>query len=153
MGANGLHMERRKIAMSTNIRPSISDKNVYRIEKHRYYELMHFCLQYPIWKKAYAALTDLSSKPAVLLAKENFGHLTDPTAKCAEARLYYSDRIKMIENTAEETDHELSNYILKAVTEGKTYDTLRINTNIPCGKNAFYKLYRRFFWLLNKERQ
>ena len=39
--------------MSTVIRPEISKKNLYWIPKHRYYELKHFCLQYPEWKKNY----------------------------------------------------------------------------------------------------
>ena len=45
--------------MGTTIRPELSEKNPYWIEKHRYYELKHFCLQYPIWRKAYSVL-DLS---------------------------------------------------------------------------------------------
>ena len=44
--------------MATEIRPELSEKNPYWIGKHRYYELKHFCLQYPIWKKAYNALLD-----------------------------------------------------------------------------------------------
>jgi len=136
----------------SNTRSELSEKNQYRIEKHRYYELMHFCLQYPIWKKAYASLTDLSSRPADLLLKENFGHLADPTARCAQARLFYSTRINMVEETARETEPALWNYILKAVTEGLSYDKLRTMTNIPCGKDAYYKLHRKFYWLLNKKR-
>ena len=50
--------------MATMIRPELSEKNPYWIERHRYYELKHFCLQYPIWKKAYAALDGLSRRPA-----------------------------------------------------------------------------------------
>ena len=42
--------------MATTIRPELSEKNPYWIEKHRYYELKHFCLQYPIWRKAYVSL-------------------------------------------------------------------------------------------------
>ena len=49
--------------MATEIRPELSEKNPYWIGKHRYYELKHFCLQYPIWKKAYNALLGLSSRP------------------------------------------------------------------------------------------
>ena len=48
--------------MGTTIRPELSEKNPYWIERHRYYELKHFCLQYPIWKKAYAALDGLSRR-------------------------------------------------------------------------------------------
>ncbi len=39
--------------MSTTIRPELSDKNKYWIDRHRYYELKHFCMQYDIWKQAY----------------------------------------------------------------------------------------------------
>ena len=49
--------------MGTTIRPELSEKNPYWIERHRYYELKHFCLQYPIWKKAYAALDGFSGLP------------------------------------------------------------------------------------------
>ena len=52
--------------MATEIRPELSEKNPYWIGKHRYYELKHFCLQYPIWKKAYNALLGLSSRPSDL---------------------------------------------------------------------------------------
>jgi len=139
--------------MGTAIRPEISEKNKYWIEKHRYYELKHFCLQYPIWKKAYLALDGLSHRPAdlVILSKTNVA--SDPTAKCAEAKLFYFDRMKMIEQTAFETDANLSSYILKAATEGASYNHLKAKLEIPCCKDAYYDLYRRFFWLLNKERQ
>ena len=43
-------------------------------------------------------------------------------------------------------------YILKGVTEGWSYDILKARSNIPCCKDVYYNLYRRFFWLLNKAR-
>lgn len=138
--------------MGTTIRPELSDRNEYWIEKHRYYELKHFCLQYPIWKKAYFALNEFNKKSIDLASFIKTGKNSDPTAQCAEARIFYSDRISMIENVAKETDLTLWNYILHAVTEGISYDCLRVRFNIPCCKDNYYKLYRRFFWLLNKAR-
>lgn len=44
--------------MGNIIRAEVSEKNPYWIEKHRHYELKHFCLQYPIWKKAYSSNRD-----------------------------------------------------------------------------------------------
>ena len=44
--------------MATVIRAKISEKNKYYIDKHRYYELKHFCLQYNEWKKAYASCNE-----------------------------------------------------------------------------------------------
>ena len=41
----------RKIKNGHNNSSGIIGENPYWIERHRYYELKHFCLQYPIWKK------------------------------------------------------------------------------------------------------
>lgn len=138
--------------MATTIRPELSKKNEYWIEKHRYYELKHFCLQYPIWKKAYVALDGLSKRPADLAIFSKTRNLGNPTAKCAEARLFYSDRMDLVERACADTDTELSTYILKAVTEGLSYDYLRTTLDIPCCKDVYYQMYRRFFWILNKLR-
>ena len=66
--------------------------------------------------------------------------------------MYYKDRIDMVEHVAKETDTILASYILKAVTEEISYDCLKVKFNIPCCKDTYYDLYRRFFWLLNKAR-
>lgn len=137
--------------MGTIIRPELSEKNKYWLEKHRYYELKHFCLQYPLWKQAYLALDGFSRRPTELATFSNTH--SDPVAKCVEAREFYFDRMKAVEQTAIATDSELYCYILKAVTEGVSYDHLKARLEIPCCKDSYYDLYRRFFWLLNKERQ
>lgn len=139
--------------MSTTIRPELSERNKYWIEKHRYYELKHFCLQYPIWEKAHSALNSFSKMSMNTIPISKINIISSPTEKCAEARLFYSDRMSMVEKIAKETDASLYNYILKAVTEGISYDILRTRFNIPCCKDVYYNLYRRFFWLLSKERQ
>lgn len=139
--------------MSTIIRPELSQKNPYWIEKHRYYELKHFCLQYPIWKKAYLALDGLAKRPDDLAIFSSQRFLSDPTARCVEARLFYSDRIQMVERVALETDEVLAKYILEAVTVGHSYDYFKARLEIPCCKEVYYELYRRFFYLLNRERQ
>lgn len=138
--------------MSTTIRPELSEKNEYWIERHRYYELKHFCLQYPIWKKARAGLDSLSRQSFQITTSQT-NRNNSPVEKCVESRMFYSDRIEMIEKIAKETDESLSVYILKAVTEGISYDCLRAGLDIPCCKDTYYNLYRRFFWLLSKERQ
>ena len=49
--------------MATTVRAKLSEKNKYWISKHRYYELKHFCLQFPIWKQAYASLDEVCISP------------------------------------------------------------------------------------------
>lgn len=138
--------------MGTTIRPVLSGRNQYWIDKHRYYELKHFCLQYPLWKAAYCALDGLS-KGASFMTLSQASTPGDPTAKCAMARLYYSDRMDMVEQAAKDTDSDLAGYLIKAVTEGISYDHLKTRFDIPCSKDAYYNLYRRFFWLLSEARE
>ena len=69
--------------MGTTIRPELSEKNPYWIEKHRYYELKHFCLQYPIWRKAYSLLDGYANPPKDLASFVVTSTLGDPTAKNA----------------------------------------------------------------------
>lgn len=140
--------------MGTTIRAELSEKNKYWISKHRYYELKHFCLQYPTWKKVLAALDDLSVKSPVIERIGTSGNEhSDQTANYAMARAHYSERIQMVERAACGADDELQNYILKAVTEELSYNYLKTRLEMPCSKDMYYDRYRRFFWLLSKERQ
>ena len=138
--------------MSTLIRPEVSKSNKYWISKHRHYELKHFCLQYPEWKRSYADQTGLlvSSLSFERAASGNIP--SDLTSKYAMKRAYYGDRIDLVERVAMDADKELYTYILKAVTEGLSYSYLKSKMNIPCGKDLYYDRYRRFFWLLNGAR-
>lgn len=140
--------------MGTKIRAELSENNKYWISKHRYYELKHFCLQYPLWKKAYVAIGELSipsSNWEELIPRTNAP--SDPTGNRAVARVYYWERMMMVERVAKETDDELWFYILKAVTEDLSYNYLKSKMDMPCGKDMYYDRYRKFFWLLSKERQ
>lgn len=138
--------------MGTTIRPELSKKNPYWIEKHRYYELKHFCLQYPIWKQAYNSLCGLYGRVSDFAFSSNKYNASSPTERIAIARGFYSDRMDMVEKTAKEADCTLSEYIVIGVTENMSYDLLRVNYDIPCCKDVYYDRYRRFFWLLNKAR-
>lgn len=133
------------------MRPELSKKNDHWIDRNRYYELKYFCLQYPGWKKEYASLDGYSecSYDLVPVSKEN---TPNPTLKYVERRSLYFERIKMIEQTAIDTDPYLASYILKAVTEGLSYTQLNSRLEIPCSRDTYYKRYRRFFWLLNQVR-
>lgn len=138
--------------MATVIRAEISEKNKYYIDKHRYYELKHFCLQYNEWKKAYASCCEsvIFSSKFEQMGSTNMP--SDLTAKYATLRAEYAKKIQLIEDVAIAADPILYKYILKAVTEGLSYPYLKTTMNIPCGKDMYYDRYRRFFWLLSESR-
>lgn len=136
--------------MTTLIRPEISRKNKYWIDKHRHYELKHFCLQYPEWKRAYRSFPGLASSVSERFSN-SISH-SDPTARHAIRKADYIERIRLVERVADETDEILCDYILKAVTEGLSYTYLRTKMNMPCSRDMYYDRYRRFFWLLDNAR-
>lgn len=138
--------------MATTIRPEVSMKNRYYIDKHRHYELKHFCLQYPKWKKAYIDSLDADVSLSMIDGSQVSEGVYDPKSSRALTRAYYSKRMQMLEQVAKDADKYLWFYILKAVTEGLSYTYLRTKLDIPCGKDMYYDRYRRFFWLLSEIR-
>lgn len=138
--------------MATVIRPEISEKNKYYINKHRHYELKHFCLQYKEWKKAYASCCESVIFGSKFERMGSSNMPSDLTAKYATLRAQYAEKITLVEEAALEADPVLYKYILKAVTEGLSYPYLKTNMDIPCGKDMYYDRYRRFFWILNNKR-
>lgn len=134
--------------MSTVIRPEISKENKYYISKHRYYELKHFCLQYKDWKQIYNDICNFT-QGGILDKSFKRPDKNDPNY---EKRMYYYNKICLIEESALLTDKDLWNYILIGVTEGRSYDWLLQIMRIPCCKDIYYEKYRRFFYILSKKR-
>ena len=138
--------------MSKSVRPELSDRNPYWVDRHRYYELTHFCLLYLIWKSRYFSLGDTIRSAATDNVSVKSTSVSCPTEDEAMKKLYYKERMELVEQTAKETDEVLAPYILLGVTEGVSYDIIKLRLDIPCNRNVYYTLYRRFFWLLDKKR-
>lgn len=136
--------------MATVLRAELSEKNKYWIDKHRHYELKHFCLQYPLWRKAYAEYRALSMPSSAAIKTPSGNTPADPVSKHVVMRDYYYNKIKLVENVAIQADPELCRYILLGVTEAASYTYLKTKMSIPCGKDMYYDRYRKFFWLLDR---
>lgn len=135
----------------TDIRPELSKKNKYWLERHRYYELKHFCLQYSLWR---GIVNSIDGIQGVNFSGRIFSkNISNPTVSAVERREEYLDKMYMVEKTAEETSPELSNYILKAVTEGRSYENMRFYLQMPVCKDGYYEFYRKFFYILDKTRK
>ena len=138
--------------MATLIRAELSKKNKYWISKHRHYELKHFCLQYSDWKKACLLRPGRSAcLSTVSTSIKNHNFLYSPISNNSTLS-NYTELIELIERTAMEADPYLYEYILKGVTEGRSYTYLKAVLGIPCGKDMYYDRYRKFFWLLSNAR-
>ena len=96
--------------MSTTIRPEVSKKNKYWIDRHRYYELNHFCLQYNTWKKISNSLIEPARSFNEI--RTDVG-MNRPTEISTILRADYIYRMEMVEKAAKEADMFLEKYILK----------------------------------------
>ncbi len=138
--------------MATLIRAELSKKNKYWISKHRHYELKHFCLQYPEWKRACAIRSGRSATlTTITTSLTNHNYLYSPNSNNS-ALSNYARQIELIEQIAVDTDPYLYDYILIGVTEGRSYTYLRTVLGMPCGRDMYYDRYRKFFWLLSNAR-
>lgn len=134
------------------IRADISIRNKYYLNKHRYYELKHFCQQYYIWKQE-LQIIDYYTHPLVGTELVRTNTSNSKVENNIEKRLYLKLNMDMIVQCAKETDPLIGSYIFKGVTEGISYDKMNASSEIPCSKDIYYELYRKFFWLLDKKRK
>lgn len=133
-----------------NVRPLNHSK--YGISKNRFKELYYWCLQYDEWKDElkYKMDTVRSVEITDMPASHQNG---DATQHLAIRRAELDHNCKLIEQTINETDPELSQYLMKAVTdENITYRYLKMIMGIPCCKDVYYDRRRKFYWLLSQKK-
>jgi len=133
--------------MTTSVRPEISKKSKWWISKHRYYELRHFSLQYRDWKDAYNDIL-LGGKSEIQGDKE----WSDPTGTIVTKAERYLENCRLIEECAFLADEDIFDYLMLAVTEGKSYTYLSTVLEMPCSKEMFYDRYRKFYYILSCRR-
>lgn len=137
----------------------------YMISKHEFYMTMHFALQYPEWKKALRNMSDTSK--AITYSDMPKGNMSpDPTGDLVEKREKLYDKVLLVERSAKAAVYEdimgrmcvpnvrkqIYQMLLRGVTEeGVTYNTLRVTGNIPCCRNVYNRMKRRFYFILNSE--
>ena len=99
------------------------------------------------------SLDALSRRPADLQVFVKSSQMKGgPTERGVQSRLFFADRMEMVEHAAIGADPELYQYLIRGVTEGLSYDALKMKYDIPCCRDVYYAAYRRFFWLLSKRR-
>lgn len=138
--------------MVTKFKPIVSAGNPSYISKHRYYELKHFCLQYPEWKAKYRDLQSYIYTKSVVKTCKDDGMVTTNLDSIGIELSYISKNIDLIEQTCDEVDSTIARYLLLAITEERTYSNLKTVYDIPCGREYFYVRYRKFFYILDKKR-
>ena len=133
----------------------LSAKSKYFLSKHRGYELRHFCLQYPEWENKYLLFDNITNFTGTSICtdtKIETSNIQNIPEQITLKKNMYLEKMKMDEQAAIAADDVLYPYILKAVTEDLSYTYLDMAMNIPCGREKYYKIQRKFFWELDKLR-
>lgn len=132
-----------------DLKPELSKKSKYWIPKHRYYELKHYCLQYPHWKELYGRLEFKIAERQEIHASTP----VNPTEKIAVLRADLKRAMELVERCAKDAFPELYFSLLLGVTTGKTFEQLQASVQIPCSRDMYYDRYRKFFYILSQRRR
>ena len=136
--------------MGTNIRNSISESNPFYISKHEYLMAKHFALQYNEWKKQKKEIETRINSSFKMGGVQN-SSLSSPVEKAQEDSEKYTFWMSLVEQAAKIAGEDIWEIVLLGVTSECNYEYLRLVKNIPCCKDVYYRMYRKFYWILNKE--
>lgn len=136
--------------MGTNIRNKVSESNPFYLSKHEYLMVRHFALQYSDWKKL---KREIENRVGYGFKMGGFhdGNIFRPVEKAQEDAEKYSFRMNLIEQAAKIAGEDIWEIVLLGVTTECNYEYLRLVKNIPCCKDVYYRMYRKFYWVLNQK--
>lgn len=121
------------------------------ISQDRYQELLHFCRQYPEWKLEASSLLGIRAIKA-----DGMPHGTgqsDPVAVVAERREKLVEKIAIVDKCALAIDNGAWHAsIIQNVCIGRAYEQMDRALMPTSDKNAYFKVRRQFFELLDKEK-
>ena len=112
-------------------------KTEYELSKHRFYELKHFCLQYPEWESLYSMLDGWPEEIG-----KNEG---DTTSRDGIRRADLAWKMELIRETAIDACGDYAQSIFE-------YVILGIKPKLTSDQTDFWYYYRKFFWELSRRR-
>lgn len=112
-------------------------KSKYALSKHRFYELKHFCLQFPEWEALYSVIDGWS--------EESGTDTSDTTSRYGIQMAELAYKMELVRGTATDVGKQYAEMIFEAAAYGKSPKLLS-------DQKDFWYYYRLFFWELSKKR-
>ena len=112
-------------------------KTEYALSKHRFYELKHFCLQFPEWEELYSLMDGWPEEIA-----NNEG---DTTSRDGIRRADLAWKIDLIRDTIHDICSQYEWELFACVALG-------IKPVLSVDQSDFWYYYRKFFWELSRRR-
>lgn len=121
----------------------------YYVPEQVYLTVVHFCRQYPLWKSELEMIPN--TQKAIDYGRESVqtSNQFDQTSEIAMDRKMIADKKKLVDDVAHEVAGMLAEWLLLGVGHGLTYYQLA-DKGIPCGKDMYYDLRRKFYYVLSK---
>lgn len=128
----------------------LSEKNEFYLPKEEFLTALHFALQYPNWVRELQTEPDTSKAITYDGDKVQTSGGYDAAAETAMRRYTLERKKKLVEGTVREVAPEIYDYLLLSVAYGWTFWQLQVK-GMPCSKNTFYILRRKFYYELGKK--
>lgn len=128
----------------TKIRPTTKK---WTLEKHEFYAVYHYAQQYESLLSKRAELKNTLIRAVEYDGMPHSKDPGDPTGRNAAKIAELDAKISAIEESAAEAGGDLQEWLLYGVTHETSYEYLRVK-GIPCGKNIYYDMRRKFYYLL-----
>ncbi len=121
----------------------------YYVPEQVYLTVVHFCRQYPLWKAELEI--NPNTQKAIDYSRDvvQTSNQFDQTSEIAMDRKMIADKKELVEKTAHEVAGVFAKWLLLGVGHGLTYYQL-VDKGIPCGKDMYYDIRRKFYFVLSK---
>lgn len=132
-----------------NIRPKLKNNREYDLTVHEFYMAYHYALQYNEWKSKVNDIASIDTPDPENADMPKAHNISDTTFSKAVRISEYRDKMRMIEELVREVAPDIYTWLFKAVTtDNCSYENLRVYMDLPCGKNYYYAMRRKFYFLL-----
>lgn len=134
----------------TDVRTGLK-KSKWRLPKYEHRMLLNFALQYNDWVKELDYIRGLK---AIQDGAGVHGSVPgDPTGSSAAKAAELSEKIRLVDEAAEEAGEDLALWIKESVVSRKdgrpySYSVMRSEYRIPCSRDIFLERRRKFYYIL-----
>lgn len=126
-----------------------SKRSKYYLPKETFLTVVHYCKQYPLWVHE---LTTLQGTKGIAYDGDRVqtSHDSDPTYEMAMKREEYRKKKDKVDEVACFVAGGMAEWIVRGACYDMPFYKLR-QDGIPCEKNLYYRLRRRFYYEMSKK--
>ena len=131
---------------------TLSKNNPYYLPKQTYLTCVHYAMQYPYWKAILDAERDTRGAIRYDKDKVQASNDYDSTSETAMRMVEYQDKCAIIDTAINMAcDYSsLDKWVRLGVCYGYYFRQLKAE-GMPCEKDLYYKIRRRFYYELSKK--